>query len=176
MQRFVAKPPLGIGLLHYALCGVVSADSDEPGQALQLLRLIARAGDSGVMNHNDLQLALAPRQLAGWDPAALPAELQPYGVHFRIVWSALQIRMECTSESYGVHFRIVWSALQNRMECTSESSSCCSELRTVDGSHEHPRLCMDVCGTHCKAGQLSPFNTRDCMLSNRSTDAFGLHN
>jgi hypothetical protein len=68
----------------YGLCGVVEADNAAPEQALHLLRLIAKAQqESKILNQLDVQMVLAPLQLDGWDPAALPAELQPYAVHFR---------------------------------------------------------------------------------------------
>jgi hypothetical protein len=79
----VAKPPTGNSMLYYAVCGVLGADNDAPEHAVRLLRLIAGGRHNGALSENDVQMALGPLQLAGWDAAALPAELQPYGLHFR---------------------------------------------------------------------------------------------
>jgi hypothetical protein len=87
MQRFVSSSadqrlPRAT-LLFYEVAGVARADHDLPTQTIRLLHLLAISVAKYQIDQPTLERLLAPLQLAGWDAAALPAELQPYAVHYK---------------------------------------------------------------------------------------------
>jgi hypothetical protein len=67
----------------YEVAGVACNDHDVPAQTIRLLDLLAATVANLAIDKPATMRVFAPLQLAGWDAAALPAELQPYEVHFK---------------------------------------------------------------------------------------------
>lgn len=84
MQR-AAKPEPPATWLLYDLAGAIGSDYDMAAQSIRALHAAACSAEGPTTR--GMRTAFLPLQLASWDAAALPAELQPYAAHFRAALS-----------------------------------------------------------------------------------------
>lgn len=85
MQRCAAKPEPPATWLLYDLAGAIGSDYDMAAQSIRALHAAACSAEGPTTR--GMRTAFLPLQLASWDAAALPAELQPYAAHFRAALS-----------------------------------------------------------------------------------------
>jgi hypothetical protein len=162
MQRCTANPPPGISLFYYATCGFVGADNEEPGQALRLLHF--QAAENYVVNQADMEMALVPMRLAGWDVASLPAELQPYVLHFKAVLALRWVvRKACSAWVQDIMCMLVFDVCYRLGSSVLHQATILLTRQPLLACVQHPRLgsasqtskCLSVACTRKVNGSLS---------------------